>query len=568
MTVVLGGGAALYATTRRGLGLSEVFFLRQDVLVLVGVLVWFIAVRQPAVRLSEGQARRLEAWIGRHGLRLSLGLALLVAGLGLAGWRLVLHAYPLSLDEFWARFDAAIFARGDTLAAIPAEWRPYAEALQPIWRMVTPGDQYWASTYLPVNAAFQALFGLLGSQALANAFWAGLSTALVYAIGRRLWPERRDAAVVAAILLATSSQLILTAGTAYAMSAHLALNLLWLWLFLRKGTGWQLLAACVAFAATGLHQLIFHPLFAAPFIAQLWLTGRWRPALFHTFAYAGIGLFWISYWPLMLASHGVAAAAADGHGAPYVIANVLALLRGFKPVESLGLMAENLVRFATWQNPILIPLALAAAPLRLKAWRTPAAALAAGIALLVGFVAVVLPYQGHGWGYRYLHGYLGAFALLAGYAWIELSGPGADRRAWAILGAASALALFFILPLRAYQASAFVRPYAAAYRTLRAADADIVMLDDTGVWFGQDLVRNDPFLRARPKLMNLAALSSAQVKTLCAHYHVRVFGPADARAAGVRTFTPDQADVVRATRKAALCSAAQAPPPRKAGDRG
>jgi hypothetical protein len=34
---------------------------------------------------------------------------------------------------------------------------------------------------------------------------------------------------------------------------------------------------------------------------------------------------------------------------------------------------------------------------------------------------ILLPYQGHGWGYRYLHGLIGSLSLLAGYGWIALS---------------------------------------------------------------------------------------------------------------------------------------------------
>ena len=71
--------------------------------------------------------------------------------------------------------------------------------------------------------------------------------------------------VVAAVLLATSSQFLLTAMTPYSMTAHLALNLAWLWLFLRGGVVGHSLAIAVGALACGLHQLVFHPLFVAPF---------------------------------------------------------------------------------------------------------------------------------------------------------------------------------------------------------------------------------------------------------------------------------------------------------------
>src|SRR3546814_6175702 len=36
---------------------------------------------------------------------------------------------------------------------------------------------------------------------------------------------------------------------------------------------------------------------------------------------------------------------------------------------------------------------------------------------------LLLVYQGHGWGYRYLHGLIGAFCLLGGFGWMRLSRP-------------------------------------------------------------------------------------------------------------------------------------------------
>ena len=60
------------------------------------------------------------------------------------------------------------------------------------------------------------------------------------------------------MLLASSPQFLITSMTSYAMSAYLALNLLWLWLFLRDTPRAHLAAMTVGFAACGLHQLIFH----------------------------------------------------------------------------------------------------------------------------------------------------------------------------------------------------------------------------------------------------------------------------------------------------------------------
>src|SRR6185503_4596412 len=98
------------------------------------------------------------------------------------------------------------------------------------------------------------------------------------------------------------------------MSAHLAFNLLWLWCFLRGDRRGDCGALVFGFVATGLHQLLFHPLFVAPFIARLWFSGeRWR-ALVYMAAYSMIGLFWVSYWQIVLAGSGTGGDQASASG--------------------------------------------------------------------------------------------------------------------------------------------------------------------------------------------------------------------------------------------------------------
>ena len=218
----------------------------------------------------------------------------------LAGRRFALAGFPLSMDEFMAGFDARIFRHGLAMAPVSPFWRPLVTALQPMFILPTPGSQYWASEYLPMNAAFRALAASPAWASLVNPAWAAVSVVSVYGVGRQLWPDKPAVATVAAVLLATSSQFLVTAMTAYAMPAHLALNLVWLWLFLRGGKLDHAGAAIVALVACGLHQLAFHPLFAAPFVLQLVVDRRWRSAGFYIAAYAFVGLFWVFYWTMIL----------------------------------------------------------------------------------------------------------------------------------------------------------------------------------------------------------------------------------------------------------------------------
>ncbi len=83
--------------------------------------------------------------------------------------------------------------------------------------------------------------------------------------------------------------------TPYAMTAHLAFNLAWLWLFLRRGPPAQVAAMAVGFLATGLHQLVFFPLFALPFLAEDFLSGRRSGAVAHGLVIALGVLAWSNY---------------------------------------------------------------------------------------------------------------------------------------------------------------------------------------------------------------------------------------------------------------------------------
>jgi hypothetical protein len=408
---------------------------------------------------------------------------------------------------------------------------------------VLPGG-YWVSPYLPVNSAILALFGMLGAPALANAFWSGAAIVLVYAIARQYWPERRDAALVSASLAAASTQLIVNGMSLYAMPAQLAFNLTWLWLFLRKDWSSQIAAAAVAFAACGLHQLIFNPLFAAPFIVQLWLQRRWRFAAFHTIAYAAICLFWVSYHALVLRAQGLALNVSGGATAGGFARETLGLFSDNRPGDA-GLMAENLLRFVAWQSPLAIALGLVGgAAARRRSGDPRMRPLIAGLVLAVVAMLVILPFQGHGWGYRYLHGFVGSVCLLAAYAWVEMVKPGdqpACARAWGALAASLAFSVVFMLPLQSFQVFDFIRPYAMASAEIGRAPADVVIVDPTGLRYGQDLVRNDPFLTNRPKVMHIAALTEGQVRDQCARYRIAVFDRTVAPAFG-SPGDPDPAD--------------------------
>jgi len=160
-------------------------------------------------------------------------LAILVLICGFAGTDIVFHGYHLSRDEDLAEFTADTFRSGVAVARVRPEWQHFADALEPRFMLPIAGGAAFVPTYLPVNAAFRALVGLVADPAWTSPLLAALAILAVFGVARRLWPNRPDAALIGAVLMATSSQVLVTSMTSYAMTAHLTLNLLWLWCLLR-----------------------------------------------------------------------------------------------------------------------------------------------------------------------------------------------------------------------------------------------------------------------------------------------------------------------------------------------
>lgn len=524
------------------LDMIDATLLREDtpalLLSMLGVML-LLAVARGAVTMP------VPAWAAAVPSSAAICCAALVLGVLLyAATRLYV---PLSMDEVMARFDAVIFSRGKVVAEVAPEWRAYVPALQWQFRVEAPDHAYWASMYLPVNAAFRALSAHLGDQNLTSPAWAVVSLLALFGLARRLWPERRDAAFLAVVLMATSAQFLVTATTAFAMSAHLALNLVWLCLFLGPGRASQAGSVVVGFLATGLHQLIFHPLFAAPFILTLWLQRRWTQAAVHTLAYAGIGLFWISYWGFALPGAPTGEAGLE-LGPERWFAMALNLLTSFD-ITKTAWMIENLLRFALWQSLLLVP--LAALGLR-AAWRGPVARnLALGVLLTTVALWLLLPNQGFGWGYRYLHGFIGSLCLLAAYGWVaatERMTHEVRARATRVMAVAVVFSVVVLVPLRLQQAWAYTTPFAKARDAITRLNAEVVLIDDTGVFKANILPENDPFLRASPKIMMLSGLTPADLERLCGDRSVALFDKAAAASVGLRTFDAKGKPAVLANR--------------------
>jgi hypothetical protein len=516
--------------------LTRMLMQTQDAPVLIPVCALLLA--SALVPLPAAWSRWARSLTGRtpYNLVFLIVGAALVAALGT---RYVASYTPVSHDEIMAAFDTSIIASGRLMAPIPPEWRSLSWALEPVFRLPVPGDVAWVSTYLPGNAAIRGILGKVFDAAIVNAGLVAIALLALLGIARQLWPGRRDLWVITLVLAASSSQLLGMAMTPYAATAHLVLNLVWLWLYLRNTAFCHAAAISVGFLATGLHQLIFHPLFVAPFVVQMLLDRRWRLAALYVCSYAAIGVFWIVYWQVLLLAHGIAGDGASAVGTSFFIARVAEMLADLNR-SGAETMLQNVLRFAAWQHPLMLALLV---PGTVCAWKAGGIfrSLAAGIALTLVAMLILLPYQDIGWGYRYLHGLIGSAALVAALGWSALTGdtaPSESGPAWGVLGATTAVALLALLPIHAWQMHGYLSPYTRANAAIASSTSDAVVIETTSIFHGIELVRNDPYLRNRPLTLDLGMLDEAQIRTLCSRMSVTVFDGKDAAPYGVKVFDP------------------------------
>jgi hypothetical protein len=295
------------------------------------------------------------------------------------------------------------------------------------------------------------------------------------------------------------------------MPAHLALNMAWLWLFLRGRLSSDLVALAIGFVAAGLHQVVFHPLFVAPWLLLLLWRREWGRLALYAVPYALIGLFWLILWPSwQLASQmgpGSIASQIDSSFSAKVSA-ILALNGG----RSL-MMPPNLLRFAVWQPAALVPLALIGFT---TVRRDPrAAALAGGIGLTTLAMAVLMALQAHGFGYRYFHGLIGSAALLAAYGWRELRNDKPQLRAFLLR--TLILGTLVTFPIQCWFGSSYYGIFAQIDHKIAASRADFVLIGKEDAPFSSDLVINRPDLSNRPLrlLPDLASDPAALAKLIC-----------------------------------------------------
>ncbi|MFL5619252.1 MAG: hypothetical protein ACJ79A_12775 [Gemmatimonadaceae bacterium] len=414
-------------------------------------------------------------------------VAALMFVVALATWYHVHHAVLLTMDEFTSDFQARILAHGELRATLPREWQPYVDAMAPVFTAYRDLDGGWLSQYLPGYALLKTPFVLTGLEVLLNPLLAALSVLLLAAIARRLWPDEGLRPWMALAFFVTSSEVLMTSGTGYSMPAHLALNLLWLWLYQRGDARSWGVALAVGVLALGLHNPMPHALFVAPFLLRLVRERRWGRAAAAVVAYGIGGLIWIG-WLRM--ANPFARPGGPGLFSMFALPNALAF----------WLQTVNLSLLFTWHAPLFGALAIAGVA-RARRLGPVMTDVALGVAFTLAFYLFFPLTQGHGWGYRYAYQVLGSLALLAAAGTPSLVSAVGARRAQSLLIASFATALLVQVPLRFWQGERFIRPYAAAYRHLSSRPARVVLVNADSIWYGRDLIRNDPYLRGQPVVL-------------------------------------------------------------------
>ncbi|HEX7819348.1 MAG TPA: MFS transporter [Sphingobium sp.] len=513
--------------------LPEYLFMGQDMPVLIGLAIGLLALIPLDRRIGVG----LPAVPSRWAIAGTIIVAVVVARIGRD---LIFHGYSPSRDEVMVELAGAYLAEGRIGWPIPVEWLPHARAMMPEFYSPYGAGTVWTSIYLPVHAAIRALFVRLGDGECASPVMLGVGLVALWDVARRLFPRRADVRAVVMILALTSVQLLATAMTPYAMTSHFALNMVWLALILRGGRVAGGAAALVLILAAGLHQWHFPILFAGPFILWLFWRRRWGIALVQTGAMGAAVLIWAKLWPMLLAHLLGPPMGGAARGAPEVddkVASLFGRLKKWQPLLNIG-------RLMAWNNALLLPLgalSVARLPRSLAGWlREPTILFPLWGTVAIGFATAL--YQGYGWGFRYMHGALGALCLLGGFGWMQLSPDG--KRPLRLVWAAAAISLI-AAAWQLVTTQQHVAPYARAMAAMRASKADAVLVDLRGGYFMNDMVRFDEGRLARPAIMALSMMDRDEVRTLCATHKVAVMDYRQFWALGVHPVNPAVGEAAR-----------------------
>jgi len=478
--------------------LLEYFLRTQD---LAGAVLLMALVLAACLPRTQGPALAFVDMVSRHPWR-TAGVTFVVLCLGTL---YVEHNHPLAQDEYAALFQSQVFAAGRLTGRFPPEL---------IGRLIPPFymNQFLygsfqtgqvASAYWPGFALLLTPFSFVHAPWACNPLLASLALVLIGRIAVRV-TGAPQAGGWAMLLALGSPGFTAMAITYFSMTAHLLLNLVFVWLLLERTTGRLVLAGVVGSFALVLHNPLPHALFALPWIAWLALQpAPYRALLALAAGYAPLALAVGFGWALLLSDiqgNALIGLFAFDSNPIHRIANFFwgwhikirtALAAPGNDIFAMRL--AELVRLWNWAVPGLLLLAAGGCWLGRRDPRM----LLLGLSMLstiLGYLFVGFT-QGHGWGARYLHPAWGALPVLAAVALVRAPLGAAWQRMRGYLASLAILSLVFATALRAVQIYSYLDMHLANRPPALPGIRQIVFVAFDSPAYTGDLVQNDPFLR-------------------------------------------------------------------------
>jgi hypothetical protein len=447
-----------------------------------------------------------------------------------AGTLLVYHDHPFSMDEYTAYFQSQIFAAGHLTGQFPIAQMDWLlpHKFQNFFISVSPTTGQLASNYWPAHALIMAPFTAVGIPWALNPILSALTALVIHRLAIHMFADVEAAGL--ALLLTVASPVFFGMGISYySMPAHLLANCLYALLLVRPNSWRALIAGFVGSIALCLHNPVPHALFALPWL--IWISTR--PGGMRLFALmcvgylplcALLGVGWAEF-TIQLRSSALWAA----HSTPL---DPLQIARGAFAVPTSTVWLARAIGIAkvwVWAVPGVMILAGCGA----YRWRrNRLCALFAASALTTLLVYLFIPPdQGHGWGYRYFQSAWMALPLLATAALfrpVDLdttiqnsvtpqSRTFEDAETHAYVVACIVLTLVLGVGQRLLQIQSLLAYDLAQLPHYPGTERHVVILNTEPMFYGADLVQNDPWLRGN--VIRMASHGPEADRQMMARYY-------------------------------------------------
>jgi hypothetical protein len=413
--------------------------------------------------------------------------------------------HALAGDEHLTLFQSRAFAAGRLTGELPPDlvFRLIPAYYQWRWLIASETTGQVAIVYWPGFSLLLAPFSLVGVPWACNPLLAALSLVLMAKLATRL--TGNDAAGGWAMLLALASPGFTAMALSYfSMTAHLFLNLLFAWLLVQGGFKRCIAAGIVGSLALVLSNPVPHILFALPWL--VWIA-RWPHARRNLVAlgagYAPLCLVvGVGWWLFLRGLQGrTTAELFPSDDDPFHrLGNLLWYLHmEFRAVfmtpggETIAHRIAEQARLWTWAVPGLPLLAIAGWWLQRRVAEVNLLALSLLITLF-GYLFVLFD-QGYGWGARYVHSAWGALPVLAAAAMVSLGDGESATRVRSYVVRLALLSLVFGTALRFFQIRLFMDDQLSIRPPFEKGVRQVVFIAPNSVYYTQDFLQNDPFLR-------------------------------------------------------------------------